>query len=176
MNVHRRVGLRKAVLYLTVDHLGARHRQALVDEVAIEANFGFRGATNQLRLITFGAQRVAQGARRFHPVRLQLAVVEQRDNNLIAHRREIVDLKQLMAQHAVIADRRDHFRHYRIDQLAGGGKAIDANTLARRLIENDVVEIVAIVPETKLRAHPVVADRRAKHLRFRRGERRHHRL
>ncbi len=68
----------------------------------------------------------------------------------------------------------EHCRHQLVDELAGGREGIDANTRLGLLIEDDVIEVVAVVPQAKFSAHPVVADRRTKYLRNRRGKRGHH--
>ncbi|CCK08123.1 hypothetical protein BN128_2132 [Cronobacter sakazakii 696] len=176
MNVHRRVRLGKAVLHLAVNHLCARDRQALVDVILIEHDFGFRCAANEVDVEAVGAQRVAKTRRLFTPGVIQRAVIEQRDDRLLAAGGQVVNLEQLMAQRAVVANARDHARHQGVNQLARRRETVDANTAACFLIENDVIEVVAVMPEAELGAHAVVAYRRAEHLRRWRGERRHHAL
>ena len=81
-----------------------------------------------------------------------------------------------MAQHRVVTHAFNDQRHQLIDKLARCREAVHANSGFRLLIENDVVQVVTVVPDAKLCTHAVVADRRAEHLGNGRVERRHHTL
>ena len=70
-----------------------------------------------------------------------------------------------MAQDVVVANAVDHCRHQRVDKLAGRRETVDADTAFGLAVEHDVVQIIPVMPQTKFRAHTVVADRRAKHFR-----------
>lgn len=70
-----------------------------------------------------------------------------------------------MAQNGIITHTRNHRRHQLVDKFTGGGEAIHTDTTFGLLIENDVVQVIAIVPDAELRTHPIMTDRRAKHFR-----------
>ena len=121
-------------------------------------------------------QRIAQGFCLFAPFVGQRFVVEQRDNRLIALRGQIVNLEQLMTQHRIIAHTVNDQGHQLVDELTRRREAVHANAGFRLLIENDVVQVISVVPDAELGAHAVVADGRAEHLGNGRVERRHHTL
>ena len=86
------------------------------------------------------------------------------------------DLEQLVAQNGIITHTRNHRRHQLVDEFTGGGEAIHTDTTFGLLIENDVVQVIAIVPDAELRTHPIMTDRRAKHFRNQVRKRCHHTL
>ncbi len=63
-----------------------------------------------------------------------------------------------MAQRFVAAQRVDHHCHELVDQLAGRREAVHADPGLCLLIEDDVVKIVAVMPDTELGAHTVMTD------------------
>lgn len=93
LNVHRGVRLGEAVLYLTIDHLFARNRQALIDIVLIQRDFSFGCAANQVHVQPLCAQRVTQRFGLFAPLVVEFFVVQQRDHRLIAQGSEVVNLE-----------------------------------------------------------------------------------
>ena len=176
LHVHGGIRLGEAVLHLTVNHLFSCHRQTLVDVILVQHDFGFGRAANQVHVDILRAQRIAQGFCLLAPLVSQCFVIEQRNNGLIALGGQVVNLEQLVAQYRIVAHTVDHQRHQLVDKLTRRRKTVYANTGFRLLIENDVVQVIAIVPDAKLSAHTVVADRRTKHLGNGRVERRHHTL
>ena len=176
LNVHCRVRLGKAVFHLTVDHLPTANRQAFIYIILIELDFSFGRPPNQMHIEPLGSQGVTQRLRLLTPGIVQLFMIQQRNDRLVAEGGQIVNLEQLMAQHGIVAYALQHGGHQLIDERAGGREAVNANPRPGLLIENNMVQIVAIVPQTELGAHTVVADRRTKHFRNRRGKRRHHGL
>ena len=81
-----------------------------------------------------------------------------------------------MAQRAVIANAVEHGGHQGVDELACRRESVYADAVLGLLVEHDVVQVITVVPDAEFRAHTVVADRRAKHLRRGSAKRRHHRL
>ena len=122
------------------------------------------------------SQRIPQRFRFLAPLIIQLFMVQQRNHRLIAHRGEVINLEQLMAQDAIMAHAFNHRRHQLVNQLAGRREAVDADTAFRLLIKNDVIQVVAVMPQAKFGAHPIMADWRAKHFRDQVRKRRHHTL
>ena len=122
------------------------------------------------------AQRIAQRFCLLAPLVVKRFVIQQRDNCLIALRGQVVNLEQLVTQYRIVAHAVHYQRHQLVNELARRRKAVHANTGFRLLIENDVVQVVAVVPDPELGAHAVVADGRAEHLGNGRVERRHHTL
>ena len=122
------------------------------------------------------AQCIAQGFRFLTPLIIQLFMVQQGNHRLITQRGEVINLEQLVAQNGIITHTRNHRRHQLVDEFTGGGEAIHADTAFGLLIENDVIQVIAIVPDAELRTHPVMTDRRAKHFRNQVRKRCHHTL
>ena len=75
LHVHRGVRLGKTVLHLTIDHLFTRHRQALVDVVLIQHDFGFCRTANQVNVDVLRTQRITQGFGLLAPLVVQGFVV-----------------------------------------------------------------------------------------------------
>ena len=103
-------------------------------------------------------------------------MVQQGNNRLIALRGQVVNLEQLVTQHRIVAHAVHYQRHQLVDKLTRCREAVHADTGLRLLIENDVVQVVTVVPDAEFGAHAVVADWRAEHLGNGRVERRHHTL
>ncbi len=118
-----------------------------------------------MHIESLGSQGVTQRLRLLTPGIIEFFMIQQRNDRLVAEGGQIVNLEQLMAQHGIVAHALQHGGHQLIDKRAGGRKAVNANPRPGLLIENNMVQIVAIVPQTELGAHPVVADRRTKHFR-----------
>ena len=121
-------------------------------------------------------QRIAQRFRLLAPLVVQGFVVQQGDNRLIALRGQVVNLEKLVTQYRVVTHGVHYQRHQLVDKLTRRREAVHADTGLRLLIENDVVQVVTVVPDAELCTHAVVADRRAEHLGNGRVERRHHTL
>ena len=111
LHVHRGVRLGEAVLDLTIHHLFTCHRQALVDVVLIQHDFGFGRAANQVNVDVLRAQRIAQGFCLLAPFVGQRFVIEQGDNRLIALRGQVVNLEQLVTQYRIVAHAVHYQRH-----------------------------------------------------------------
>ncbi len=176
LHVHRRVRLSKAVLHLAINHLFARHRQTLVDEILIQRDFGFCRTANQMHVDVLRTQCITQGFCGLAPFVIQRFMVQQRDDGLIALGGEVVNLEQLMAQQRIITHAIHHQGHQLVNQLAGRRETVHADTAFGLLIEDDVIKVVAVMPDAEFGTHTVVTDRGAEHLRRRRSKRRHHTL
>ena len=87
-------------------------------------------------------------------------MVEQADDGLTAEGAEKVDLKQLVFECEVGADRLEQQGHQLVDQQAGGRELINPVALLGLLIEHRVVEVITFMPDTEFGAHPIVAGGR----------------
>lgn len=150
------VGLGEAVFHLLVDQLAPLHGQAFDDEVIPQADLLLVGAANQLQLEPLGTQVGLKRLGGLLPLGFQLAVVEQADADLAGLGGEIVDLEQLLAQHGVRAQPGQQHRHQPVDEQAGGGEAVDPDNLLGGRCIHAVEEVVPLVPDAELGAHPVV--------------------
>ena len=97
LNVHGRVRLGKTVFHLTVDHLSTANRQAFIYIVLIELDFGFGRPSNQMHIESLGSQGVTQRLRLLTPGIIQLFMIQQRNDRLVAEGGQIVNLEQLLA-------------------------------------------------------------------------------
>ena len=111
LDVHGGVRLGKAILDLAVDHLFARYRQALIDIILIQLDFGFGCAANQVHIQPLRTERIAQRFGLLAPFVVELFMIQQRDHRLIAERGEVVNLEKLMTQGVVIAYAVEHRGH-----------------------------------------------------------------
>lgn len=117
------------------------------------------GTANQLQLETFGAQVGLQRLGGLLPLVLQLAVIEQADNDLAGLGGEVVNLEQFAAQHRVWAQPLQQQRHQLVDEAAGGGEVVYLDDLFGRRGIHAVEEVIPFVPDAKFGAHPVVLRR-----------------
>ncbi|MNO96603.1 hypothetical protein D3C76_882790 [compost metagenome] len=114
------------------------------------------GAANQLQIEPLGPQIGLQCLCGLLPLRLQLAMVEQADAQLAGLGGEVVYLEQLAAQHRVRTQSCQQHRHQPVDEQAGGGEAVDPDDLLGGLGIHAVEEVIPLVPDAELGAHPVV--------------------
>ena len=117
------------------------------------------GAANQLQLEPLGAQIGLQRFGGLLPFGLQLAVIEQADNDLAGLGGEVVDLEQLAAQHRVWAQPLQQQRHQLVDEAAGCGEVVYLDDLFGRRGIHAVGVVIPFVPDAKFGAHPVVLRR-----------------
>ncbi len=153
------VGLGEAVLHLLVDELATGHVELLDDKVIAQTDLLLVGTANQLQLETLGAQIGLQCLGGLLPFVLQLAMVEQADDDLAGLGGEVVNLEQLATQHLMGTQPLQQHRHQLVDEAAGSGEVVDPDNLFGRRGIHAVEEVVPLVPDAKFGAHPVVLRR-----------------